>query len=92
MTDLETELVTPKLHITVCNLGIITSHFRKISQMKFILPAALLFLAACSVEKVPVEEVLVEGVFVEEVVSVIDSPVEEEVIEEVAEPVAEPVI
>ena len=87
MTDLETELVTPKLHITVCNLGIITSHFRKISQMKFILPAALLFLAACAVEEVPVEEVVVE-----EVVSVIDSPVEEEVVEEVAEPVAEPVI
>lgn len=55
--------------------------------MKFIIPAAFLFLAACSVEEAPVVEVPVE-----EVVEPVETPVEEVPVEEVVEPVVEPVI
>lgn len=56
------------------------SHFRKTIPMKFIIPAAFLFLAACSVEKAPpVVEVPVEEVPVETPVE--EVPVEEVVVE-----------
>lgn len=54
------------------------SHFRKTIPMKFIIPAAFLFLAACSVEEAPVVEVPVE-----EVVEPVETPVEEVPVEEV---------
>ncbi len=59
------------------------SHFRKTIPMKFIIPAAFLFLAACSVEEAPVVEVPVEEVVepVEEVL--VETPVEEVPVEEV---------
>ena len=67
------------------------SHFRKTIPMKFIIPAAFLFLAACSVEEAPVVEVPVEEV-VEPVAEPVAEPVVEIPVEEVVEPVVEPVI
>ena len=57
--------------------------------MKFIIPAAFLFLAACSIEQT---EAPVVEVPVEEVVEPVAEPVVEVPVEEVVEPVVEPVI
>jgi hypothetical protein len=59
------------------------SHFRKTIPMKFIIPAAFVFLAACSIEKT--EAPVVEAPVVEEVV--VEVPAEE-----VVEPVEDVIV